>query len=205
MTYVPAVIVLMLIYMTSLVGLTNDTQFSWYLGYSNLFIILHTLFLLLYHKTWNKPMLIFSAIAMFLPLIIDCAVLCTDLLGTQFAYREHFSTLNCCGVPLIMGLYWFNWNYSSAYLSSKLPINNNLLLSLTGALMILIGITLVHLVIPHLGFWEETSWVYLALWTVIGFMVQYSYHALEVKAENSMALYVYGGMLIFFSGLVMFL
>lgn len=150
-------------------------------------------------------MLIFSSIAIGAPLLADCLILCTELLGTQFMYKEPLSAVNCCGVPLIMGLYWFNWNYSTAYLSTKLPSKNKLLLSLTGSLMVLLGISLVHVITPDLGLWDTTSWAYLVLWTSISFLIQYSYHQLEVNAKNSMAIYVYGGMLIFFSGLVMFL
>lgn len=204
MSYVPAVVLLMIIYMTSLVGFTTAHQQAWYLYYTPYFILLNAVLLLLYQKDWNKSILYFGASALLLGFVAE--VLAVQTSSLCFGETLGFSFL---GVPLIMPIYCFVNALSTACLVHKLPLKNPWILSTLGALLMLLLTAFIHQVAPKLDFWSTSSpndFIGLSFLSFfLGFALQYIFIRLKVSSKNPMAVYVYGGLLIFFIGVFSFL
>lgn len=204
MSYVPAVILLMIIYMTSLVGFTTAHQQAWYLYYTPYFILLNAVLLLLYQKERSKSILYFGASALLLGFVAE--VLAVQTNNLSFGETLGFSFL---GVPFIMPIYWFVNALSTACLVHKLPLKNPWVLSALGALLMVLLTGFIHQVAPKLDFWSISSpngFMLLSLSSlVLGFALQYLFIRLKVPSKNPMAVYVYGGLLIFFIGVFSFL
>lgn len=208
MSYVPAVILLMIIYMTSLVGFTTAHQQAWYLYYTPYFILLNAILLLLYQKEWSKSTLYFGASAILAGFFVEVlAVQTASLYGTYiFGTTLGFTVL---GVPLVMPIYWFINALSTACLVSKLPVKSPWILSALGALLMVLLTGIIHQVAPKLNFWSISSpngLIRLSLISfLLGFALQYLFIRLKISTKNPMAVYVYGGLLIFFVGVLSFL
>ncbi|WP_052599471.1 hypothetical protein [Aureispira sp. CCB-QB1] len=204
MSYVPAVILLMIVYMASLVGFTTPHQQAWYLYYTPYFILLNALLLFLYQKEWNKSVFFFIASTLILSLGIE--TLMTQTIPYSFGKTLGFSLL---GIPLVMPIYWLVNAFSTACIIHKSPLKNQWLQIISGALL-MTGLTgLIHQVAPKLDFWTIAStngnslfFAVVFLWSLV---CQYLFARLQVSSKNSMAIYIYGGLLIFFIGVFSFL
>lgn len=208
MSYVPAVILLMVIYMASLVGFTTPHQQAWYLYYTPYFILLNAILLLFYQKEWSKSTFYFGASAMLLGFVVEVlAVQTTSLYGT-YSFGTTLG-LKAFGVPLVLPIYWLINALSTACLVHKLPLKNPWILSSFGALLMVLLTAIIHQVAPTLDFWSITSSSglnRLSLVTfLVGFALQYLFIRLDVSTKNPIAVYVYGGLLIFFVGVFSFL
>jgi putative membrane protein len=198
----------MVIYMASLVGFTTPHQQTWYLYYTPYFILLNVILLLIYQKEWNKSNLYFGASAIVLGFVVEVlAVQTASLYGSyNFGKTLGFRVL---GVPLIMPIYWFLSALSTACLVNKLPLKNPWVLSTFGALLMVFLTGIIHQVASALDFWSissSNSLIRLSLvWFLVGFALQYLFIRLKASAKNPMAIYVYGGLLIFFVGVFSFL
>ena len=207
MKSLPAVIVLMLIYMTSLVGLTTPAQQSWYLTYTAFFLWMHAIFLLLYHQNWDKTAVLFCAALIVDSFIVESVLLHTQCLLTDYSFGSILGT-SIMDVPITIGLYWFTLIYSTACLAGKLPVKNVLARTGIGTILMLGLLLLIHPIAQQLGFWEhgsENMILYYGLWTILCFAAHYFFHLKQMDSQNRIAVYVYGGLAIFFSGLLMFL
>lgn len=208
MSYVPAVVLLMIIYMTSLVGFTTEHQQAWYLYYTPYFILLNAVLLLLYQKEWRKSTLYFGVSAIILGFLVEVLAVQTGSLYGSYHFGETFG-LPLLAVPLVMPVYWLVNALSTACLVNKLPLKNPWLLSTLGALLMVLLTGIIHQVAPKLDFWSISSpngFIRLSLvWFFLGFALQYLFIRLKVSSKNPMAVYVYGGLLIFFVGVFSFL
>lgn len=208
MSYVPAVVLLMIIYMTSLVGFTTAHQQAWYLYYTPYFILLNAVLLLLYQKEWSKPTFYFGASALFLGFAVEVIAVQTASLYGSYSFGETLG-FKALGVPLVLPIYWLVNALSTACLVHKLPLKNPWILSAFGALLMVLLTGFIHQVAPKLNFWSISSpngLLRLSLvWFLFGFALQYLFIRLKVSAKNPMAVYVYGGLLIFFVGVFSFL
>jgi len=112
------------------------------------------------------------------------------------------------GVPIIMGIYWFTLSYSAACLATKLPIKNFFVQIIIGAALMVGLAGLIQQVAAPLDFWylNPDSFIqYCLILFVLGLVLQALFQKLNVDNKNPIAIYVYGGLVIFFTGLVMFL
>lgn len=208
MSYVPAVVLLMIIYMTSLVGFTTAHQQAWYLYYTPYFILLNAILLLLYQKEWSKSTLYFGASSILLGFVVEVIAVQTASVYGSYNFGETFG-FRVVGVPLVLPIYWLVNALSTACLVHKLPLKNPWILSALGALLMVLLTGTIHQVAPKLDFWSISSpngFLRLSLvWFLFGFALQYLFIHLKVGTKNPMAVYVYGGLLIFFVGLLSFL
>jgi len=208
MSYVPAVILLMIIYMTSLVGFTTPHQQAWYLYYTPYFILLNAILLLLYQKEWNKSSFYFIVSTIFLGFVVEFLALQTPIVYGSYKFGNTFG-LSLLGVPLAMPIYWLVSALSTACLASKLPLNNPWMRSMFGASFMVLLTGIIHQVAPILDFWSITSSNSLLrlsfVWFSAGFTLQYLFIRLNVSTKNPMPVYIYGGLLIFFIGVFSFL
>lgn len=209
MTYVPAVIVLMIIYMTSLVGLTSPNQHEWYLFFSPHFIALNALFLVLYHKNWNKEAIAYILGAAIFGLGFEYLAQSTNAIYGPYSFGDILEP-SIGNTPLVMGLYWLILTYSSASIATKFPVKNKYALSALGTALMLFLALLIQTPGYNLTFWyyaEDSIPVirYALVLSVVGFIWQYLFQHFKVDGSNKMSIYVYGGFVIFFVGLWMFL
>ncbi|BDS10343.1 carotenoid biosynthesis protein [Aureispira anguillae] len=208
MSYIPAVILLMIIYMASLVGFITPHQQAWYLFYTPFFILLNAILLGIYHKNWNKTTLQYILWSATIGFLVELLAVQTGFTygDYQFGDTLGFSLL---GVPLIMAVYWLVLAYSTACLSAKLPVNNSALKIGTGALL-MAGLTgLIQQVATPLDFWSlqgnGSFFRLIGIVFLVGLGLQYLFIRLKVNSKNPIALYVYGGLALFFTGLISFL
>ena len=208
MSYTPAVILLMVIYMTSLVGFTTAHQQAWYLYYTPYFILLNAILLLFYQKERSKSTLYFSVSTILLGFTVEVIALQTGSLYGPYTFGETLGVA-VLGVPLVMPVYWLVNALSTACLVNKLPLKKPWLLSTLGALLMILLTGVIHLLAPQLGFWSIASANGLIRLSLVGFLtgfaLQYLFIRLKLSPKNPMAVYVYGGLLIFFLGVFSFL
>lgn len=208
MSYVPAVILLMVIYMTSLVGFITPHQQTWYLYYTPYFILLNALLLGLYHKNWNKGIFKFIVATLSIGMFIEIIAVQSTVLYGNYRFGNSLG-LQIMEVPLIMPIYWFILSYSTAIIVEKLPLKNQWI-SINIAAILMTGLSgLIQQVAAPLDFWylEGTTNLvrYLSLYFGVGLGIQYLFQQLTIDAKNPIAIYVYGGLLVFFLGLLNFL
>lgn len=208
MSYVPAVILLMIIYMASLVGFTTPHQQAWYLYYTPYFILLNALLLLVYQKEWSKSVLYFGASAILIGFTVEALTIQTSSLYGTYTFGKTLG-ISFLGVPLVMPIYWFVNALSTASIASKLPLKNSWVRCTLGAVLMVLLTAVIHQVAPKLDFWSmssNNSLIRLSLvWFLVGFALQYLFIRLNTSSKNPMAVYVYGGLLIFFVGVFSFL
>ena len=153
MTYVPAVITLMLLYMTALVGFTTEHQRAWYLFYVPFFLLLNALFLFLYHQKWNKAAVGYVCACLGLGFVVESLAVNTGLIFGEYRFGDSLG-ITVMGVPLVMAFYWFMLAYSAACLAAKLPPKNRLVRAIIGALLMAILAGIVQQVAAPLDFWH---------------------------------------------------
>jgi putative membrane protein len=194
--------------MTSLVGFTTAHQQAWYLYYTPYFILLNAILLLLYQKEWSKSTLYFGASAILLGFSVEVLAVQTASLYGSYSFGETLG-FRLAGVPLVLPIYWLVNALSTACLVNKLPLKNSWILSALGALLMVLLTGTIHQVAPKLDFWSISSpngFIRLSLvWFLLGFALQYLFIRLKVSEKNPMAVYVYGGLLVFFVGVLSFL
>lgn len=208
MTYVPAVIVLMLIYMTSLVGFITPHQQAWYLFYTPFFILLNALFLILYHPQKGKDLLQYMGLSMGIGFLVELVALQIGNLYGQYTFGSSLGP-TALGVPFIMPIYWFMLAYSSACLAAKVPTQNNWLVQSIGTILMISLTFAIQQVAQSLQFWtlegnSSIAFVF-GFYVLVSFGLQYLFSRLKLDVSNPMALYVYGGLLLFFLGVINFL
>lgn len=208
MSYVPAVILLMIIYMASLVGFTTPHQQAWYLYYTPYFILLNAFLLFVYHKEWNKSMVYFGAATLLLSFSIETLAIQTNNIYGNYSFGKTLG-FSLLGVPLVLPIYYLVNSLSTACIVDKFPLKNIWLQSSMGALMMIVLTGFIHQVASPLDFWfiegEHASFRFLTVSFLVGFVLQYLFLRLKISTKNPMAVYVYGGLLIFFVGVFSFL
>jgi putative membrane protein len=194
--------------MTSLVGFTTEHQKAWYLYYTPYFILLNAILLFLYQKEWSKSVLYFGASTILLGFTVEVLAVQTNSLYGSYSFGETFG-VTTLGVPLVMPIYWLVNAFSSACLVNKLPLKNPWVLSTLGALLMVLLTGIIHLVAPKLDFWSISTPNDLLrlsfVWFFLGFALQYLFIRLNINSKNPIAVYVYGGLLVFFVGVFSFL
>lgn len=207
MSPVPAVILLMIVYMASLIGFTTPHQQAWYLYYTPYFLLLNGLILLLYQRDWNQQLGFFLASTMLLGSLVEGLGVHTGWLYGNYSFGETLGW-KIAEVPAVLPVYWLVVVGSTAILAAKLLPNNSwgrILLSTALAL----GLTvLLQQVAAPLDFWflESGKLVqYILVQSLAVALLQYLFVAWKVSSKNAIAGYVYGGLLIFWVGVVSFL
>ena len=113
------------------------------------------------------------------------------------------------GVPIAIGFYWLILTYSTANISSKLPIKSVYIKASIGALLQVSLILLTIQVASRLDFWHleniNDKINYCLIWFLVCFIVQSYYYKLKIILSNRIASIVYGGLCVFFVGLITFL
>lgn len=205
MPYVPAVVLLMLIYMASLVGVTMEHQRDWFLFYTPHIIVFNALLLALYHRPYRWPMGAFLVGSLVVGAVVEGASVYTGMPYGDYAYGNRLGPM-VAGVPLILPLYWWILAYSSGRLAGGLGAQNDFLKILLGATLMAGLAVLIQSVAAPLGFWyAEATWRYGLSWWLAGVVLQMLWRRWSVADSNAIAGYVYGGLLIFFAGIVLFL
>lgn len=208
MPYVPVVLILMLIYVTSLLGLTIPQQREWYLYYTTFFIGMHAFILLIYHKEWNKSSLIFVGTVLLFGFLIELLASQVGLYGTAYNY-ETTLTDSFFGPTLIMAVLWLVIIYSSSSLVAKLRELSSLNLPTAAIFNGLLSLALAALfqeLAKPLDLWTlDSTMIYYIIWFLAGGGFQVLFQRLNLDHQNKISFYIYGGLVLFLIGVIFFL
>ncbi|MGH1335367.1 MAG: hypothetical protein ACRBFS_04505 [Aureispira sp.] len=206
MTPVPAVLLLMIVYMASMIGFTTPHQQAWYLYYTPYFLLLNALIFLVYQRQWNKSLVFFLGSTLVLGGLVEGLGVHTALYG-DYAFGASLG-VKMGAVPLIMPIYWLIIVSSTAILAAKVWPKNTVGRLFTGVALSLSLTVLIQQVATRLDFWYlegRLLWQYIVVQGLIIALLHYLFIRWRVASENNIAGYVYGGLLIFFIGVVSFL
>lgn len=205
MPYLPAVIVLMLIYMASLIGFTTPHQQQWFLYYTPYIVLLNALLLILYHRPFKRPFFAFLGLSLGLSTLLEVLAVQSTALYGNYAFGGSLGP-QVQGVAWVMP--WYAWvlAYSAGVLSDRLPVAGSVAKVAVGVLLMTGLAVLVHQVAPLLDFWSAVPiGRYALVWGILGVVLQSAWQRWAVVQQNAIAGFVYGGLLIFFTGVLMFL
>lgn len=202
MSYKASVIVLLVIYMTAMIGLITPSQRGWYLSYLPYFMLLNAIFLVAYAEEKNKTLLIFGSLTFLGSFLVE-------YIGTKLAWSNYGQSFGWLvdGVPVTMAIFWLVVVYSSCSMAGKLPANKGVKTA-TATVLSVILFAVVHQVAFLLDFWNvnRDNPVYNFIVPVtISLVFSFLFFTLKLSPKNKMAIYVYGGLFIFFVGMIMFL
>lgn len=207
MSPVPAVIILMIVYMASLIGFTTPHQQAWYLYYTPYFLLLNGLILLVYQKGWDKKWGLFLGSTLLVGALVEALAVHSGWLYGSYSFGENLGW-KVAEVPAVMPIYWLVVVVSSAILAAQLFSQNTLGRVALGTTLT-VGLTvLVQQVAAQLGFWyveAEKLGQYIAVQSLVVAFLHYLFVYWKASSKNAIAGYVYGGLLIFFVGVVSFL
>jgi len=201
MNYVIAVITLLVVYMTALIGFTTPSQQGWYLYYLPHFLFFNAFLLAAYADRKSANLAIYSIGSMVIGFFGEVVAVQQDWVsyGSNLGYQV-------ASTPLIMGVFWFIVTYSSACIVNKLPAKRPLKILVTTIISIVL-FSLLHQAAPTLGFWSQNSQAVLNFIapTLISLVLAFAFFRMRVTSKNKIAVYVYGGLFVFAIGLIMFL
>lgn len=205
MPYLPAVLLLMLIYMASMIGFTTPHQQGWFLYYTPHMVVLNALLLVLYHRPYRWSFFAFLGLSCLWGTAVEVLALRTGAVYGAYAFGDSLGPL-VFGMPWVMPLYWWVLAYSSASLSSQLLSARTAAKVILGTLLMAGLALLIQQVAAPLDFWKaESGWYYGLTWGCSGLVLQLAWHRWKVADSNRIAGFVYGGLLIFFLGVWLFL
>lgn len=204
----PAVIVLMILYMTSLVGLTNANQQSWYLSYTPVLLWINAILLLLYHNKWNQKTALGILASVGIVVILEWLLLPLSFVGLQ-NFDANLGA-NILAHPWSRLAYWWILFYSSSSLAEQwLSKQRTAALGLSLLLFVSLTAFVEWVATQQLTLWEfagnQGLWIGLFLATLGQLAFYLTLKQLIDYQSNKVSIYVYGGLWIFFVGLFMFL
>lgn len=207
MPYVPAVITLMLIYIVSLLGLTNPEHLHW-VFYTTFFFGIHSLALLAYHKGWNAASAKFMSATIGVGVVIELLASQVGIYGVGYQYGPSIEE-SLFGTTVIMAIYWFIVLYSSSSVAAKLAnfnVQNKFAKAAVSGLLVVLLVGLFQQIANLVGLWFlDFSIFSYFIWFTVGFLFQLFFQRLEIDYTNRMSIYVYGGLITYLVGLIFFL
>lgn len=207
MSPVPAVLVLMLIYMASLIGFTTPHQQAWYLYYTPYFLLLNLVMLLVYQRVWNRHLVFFGGIVLITAALVEGIAVKTNALYGNYFFGASLG-YQIAAVPIIIPIYWLVIITSTAILAAKIAPKSSVGRVLLGTGLTLGLILLIQQVASRLDFWHLAPtqiWQYALVQGIVALVLHFLFIHWKVSSNNRIAGYVYGGLLIFFIGVVSFL
>lgn len=207
MTPVPAVIILMIVYMASMIGFTTPHQQAWYLFYTPHFLLLNLLILLVYQRQWDKTLGFFFGSTLVVSSLVEYLAVYSDVLYGNYSFGASLGP-QLGSVPIIMPIYWLVIVGSTAILAAKIRPQNSIGRIIMGTTLSLSLMVLIQQVATRLDFWYLESsllWQYILVQGLAISLLQYLFVRWRVTKENIIAGYVYGGLFIFFIGIISFL
>ena len=202
MSYKASVIVLLVLYMTAMIGLITPSQQAWYLAYLPYFMLLNAAFLVIHADEKNKSFAIYGGLVFFGSFLLE-------YIGNKLGWTNYGTLFGWIidEVPTTIAIFWTIVVYSSCILAGKLPANRSIHVATATVLsVVLFGI--VNQVAPKLGFWQINTARPVDSFiipTVVSLVFSTLFFQLKLGTKNKMAIYVYGGLFIFFVGMIMFL
>ncbi|MDC0230895.1 carotenoid biosynthesis protein [Aureispira] len=208
MSKFPGVIILMLYYVSFLIGLTTGVDQDWFLRYGASFIYINTVLIFFYQKEWNKATIKFFAACFVVGFSLELILVKSNFILGNYYFGDSLG-LKIFGIPFVIGFYWLILSYSAGNLASKLPIRSFFGKVSAGAILQICLILFILQFASRLDLWHldpaSDEIRYCIVWLLFGFVFQVYYHKLNIEKSNRIASFVYGGLWIFFVGLLMFL
>lgn len=207
MSPVPAIVLLMIVYMASMIGFTTPHQQAWYLYYTPYFLLLNAIILAVYQKNKDKSLVLFWGSTLVAGTMIEGVAAKTGALYGAYRFGESLGPL-VAEIPAAMPIYWLVIVGSSAVVAAKLLPKQTVGRILLGTLLAVGLNVLVQQVAARLDFWYlETSqlWQYILVQGLVVALLNYLFGRWQVSSDNKLAGYIYGGLLIFFGGVAFFL
>ncbi|MCW3085193.1 MAG: carotenoid biosynthesis protein [Bacteroidetes bacterium] len=181
-------IILVIVHVAGIIGI-HSVYRDFFLALTPVNLLLSAFLLLLNHKNFNKPFLLF---------IIVCSVsgFFIEFLGVKtkiiFGYYDYRNTLGwkLLDVPLVIGVNWLMLVYCAGIISDKIK-TTIILKSCIGALMLVILDNMIEPVSGKYGFWEWYEGIapmrnYIA-WFIVSFLLLYLFHSLKFNKQNKLA------------------
>lgn len=202
MSYKASVIVLLVLYMTAMIGLITPSQRAWYLAYLPYFMLLNATFLMAYAAEKDKKLVVFTGLTFLGSFLVE-------YIGTKLGWSSYGHSFGWLvdGVPVTIAVFWLVVIYSSCCMAGKLPANKGVKTATAAALSVIL-FAVVHQVAFLLDFWHvnASNPAYnFIIPVVISVVFAFLFFTLKLKSQNKMAIYVYGGLFVFFVGMIMFL
>lgn len=207
MSPTPAVILLMIVYMASLIGFTTPHQQAWYLYYTPYFILLNVVMLFLYQRPKDKAMALFSGGTFLVAITVEAIAVNTHTLYGIYSFGESLGP-KIASVPWALPFLWLLILGSTAVIAAQLLPQKPAARVALGTVLSLGMFTLIAWVAPRLDFWfleAGALWRYALVLGLVAALLQYLFVRGRVASDNRVAGYLYGGLLLFFVGVVSFL
>ncbi len=202
MNYKFTVIILLATYMATMIGFVTPHQQAWYLSYMPYFLGFNLVVLLAYAEKKTSQLFLYTGGMIIFSFLVEYIAL---LVEGNF-YGNSFGT-QLGGVPPLIGLLWFVMVYSASYLGNKIPSTTIVKIGVSTVLSM--GLfSLVNQVAPKLDFWHSPSSAIIFPWVaplIISLLGAWIFVQYKITLVNKIALYIYGGLVVFFVGMLLFL
>ena len=193
--------------MASLIGFTTPHQQAWYLYYTPYFLLLNLVMLLVYQRVWNRHLVFFGGIVLITAALVEGIAVKTNALYGNYFFGASLG-YQIAAVPIIIPIYWLVIITSTAILAAKIAPKSSVGRVLLGTGLTLGLILLIQQVASRLDFWHLAPtqiWQYALVQGIVALVLHFLFIHWKVSSNNRIAGYVYGGLLIFFIGVVSFL
>ncbi len=205
MNYRFAVIILLVVYMAALIGYTTPTQQSWYFDATPYFVLFNALLLLLYNSRKDKNFALFTTAS--LASIWGILLLSVQMGWVDYTYNsDTLGEWDGGGLPFAAPALWYCITYSSVLMVNKLPAGN--ILKIVFSTLVSIALfAIIHQSAQSLDMWRVQApaginFIAPALMALTTAILFYVFKLGDT--QNKIAVYIYGGLFVFFVGMVMF-
>jgi len=195
-----AVSTLVVVHFFGALGLIYPASRPYFEAATPINLLLTVSLLLYFHTDWNASFWLFTIITYFCGYFVEVLGVHTEFIFGSYAYGNTLG-FQVWQVPLIIGVNWLILVYASGSLVSRLKIHV-VLKSLLGATLMVLLDMLIEPVAIKLDFWDWADGIiptqnYLG-WFIVALFLQFAFHLLIFKKENSLAKFVLLVQAIFF-------
>jgi putative membrane protein len=194
-----AIIFLLIIYSVGLVGLSLPGSRENFSGLTPVNLLISTLLLFVFHKTWNSKILLAFFIVLSGGFFIELAGVQTGLVFGTYTYGEALGP-EISGTPLIIGLNWLILIYMVYSITESMNLSWYWQ-AILGAFIMLAYDMVLEPVAIQLDFWNWGGGIplqnYLAWW-IISLVFLLFWKGLNIKIANPIAKYLFLIQFVFF-------
>ncbi len=202
------VIILLLFYLSYLMGLTAGGQEAWFMRNAAAIIYINIGLLFWYHKKWNLENLLYWTGLVFFGFAMEMVAAKTNMLYGEYSFGPSLGP-KVAGVPYAVGFYWLMLSYSSACAAAKMKLQSTQVRTVVAATLQTSLAMLIFQLAVKLKFWsiavhEQSQIRYALVYFGFALVLQSIFGRLKIDASNKIAPYVYMLLWVFFFGLWMF-
>lgn len=202
-----AVLILIIFHAVGFYGLVFSQNPAWFRALTPFNLLLTSLLLFAFHKTWTFSFLIFAFIVMLVGFCSEIIGVHTGLLYGNYYYGQSLG-VKLWEIPLVIGLNWLLLVYVTGLLVQPLTQPWPVKALLAAALMVLLD-SFIEPVAALLDYWTWDAYRIPASnywgWLGVAFILQSYFQKAHFQKHNPLAPAVFGIQLLFFVWLNLFL